>query len=106
MALDADQIQKVRQTLFTAGWREVIAPAIANRGRNALKSLALSRTERVSAYKGTDFDTDDDVLRAIIRDCEWMISVWTNELAVAEHNRTLDELDRQNSTQDPAGANR
>lgn len=67
-----------------------------------MKSLALTRSERAIHFKGTDFDTDDDVLRAIIRDVEWMTAVWTNEIQVADYNRRLDELERQNSDQNPA----
>ena len=97
MALNDEQIQKVRQTLYTAGWNDVMRPALENRGRQALKALTLSRTERTGQFKGNDMDTDDDVLRAIIRDIEWMLSVWTNEINVSEYNRKLDELERQNT---------
>ena len=92
-------------TLVTGGWTDVMKPAIENRGRSAVKALVLSRAERTQAYKGTDFDTDDDVLRAIIRDCEWMIVCWYNEIKASEHNRRLDELDRQNSPDVAAAAN-
>jgi hypothetical protein len=105
MALNDDQIQKIRVTLATLGWTDVMHPTLANRGRQAVKALCLSRSERTTAYKGTDFDTDDEVLRAMIRDCEWMIAVWSNEIAAAEHNRRLDELDRQASQQDATRAN-
>ena len=94
--LTDEEVQKVRLVMASLGWNDVIRPAIENRGRQAVKALVLSRSERANQFKGTDFDTDDDVLRALIHDCEWMISVWQNELAVAEHNRRLDELDRQN----------
>ena len=98
MALNEEQIQKIRHTLSTSGWYEVMKPALENRGRNAVKALTQSRSERAVEYKGTDFDTDDDVLRAVIRDCTWMVGCWGNEIAVAEHNRTLDELDRQSAS--------
>jgi hypothetical protein len=94
--LTEDEVQKVRLVMASLGWNDVIRPAIENRGRQAVKALVLSRSERANQFKGTDFDTDDDVLRALIRDCTWMVAVWTNELAAAEHNRRLDELDRQN----------
>lgn len=72
-------------------------PALVNRGKQAIKALTLAPSEREKEFKGTVFDTEDSVLRAMIRDCEWMIAVWGNELAVSEHNRRLDELDRQDS---------
>jgi hypothetical protein len=34
-------------------------------------------------------DTDDDVLRAFIRDCEWLLVAFENELKVWERNRQL-----------------
>ena len=105
MALNEEQIQKVRLVLSTSGWKDVMHPALVNRGRQAVKALVSSRSERATAYKGTDFDTEDDVLRAIIRDCEWMTSVWTNEIQVAEHNRQVDELARRDSQQDATTAN-
>lgn len=63
-----------------------------------MKALVLTRSERSHEFKGSDFDTEDDVLRAIIRDCEWMVVVWNNELKVAEHNRRADELERTERT--------
>ena len=97
MALNPDQVDKVRQLLSSAGWNDVILPAIKQRGQQAVKALVLSRSERSGVFKGSDSDNEDDVLRAIVRDCEWMTVVWANELLVAEHNRRLDELDRNNS---------
>ena len=104
MALNDEQIQKVRLTLATSGWNDVMRPAIENRGRQALRALTLSRSERAVELKGTDMDTDDDILRAMIRDATWMTTCWTNEISVAEHNRRLDELDRQH-TKDAGGPN-
>lgn len=97
MALSDEDVQKVRLVLASSGWNEVMKPLLELRGRRALKALTLTRSERATTYKGQDFDTDDDVLRAIIRDVEWMISVWQNELMVSDHNRRIDELGRQNS---------
>lgn len=105
MALNEEQIQKVRLVLASSGWNDVMKPAIENRGRLALRALALSRSERAVEFKGTDMDTDDDILRAMIRDATWMTSVWTNEVSVFEHNRRLDELDRQERTKDAGGPN-
>lgn len=99
MALTEEQVQKVRLVLSTAGWNDVMRPALENRGRQALKSLTLARSERAGHFKGTDFDTEDDVLRAIIRDCEWMVACWSNEIRVAEYNRNLEELERRESNQ-------
>lgn len=66
-------------------------PALQRRMGEAMKALTLSRSERTEGFKGTDFDTEDDVLRAIIRDCNWMVVCWQNEIQVAEYNQRLDE---------------
>lgn len=95
MALSDADVQKIRLVLASSGWNDVMQPAIERRGRQAVKALTLTRAERGEEFKGTDFDTDDDVLRAVIRDCNWMIVVWPNEVAVSDANRARDELDRQ-----------
>ena len=102
--IDDKQAQELRLTLFSSGWTNVMQPALRNRLMQATKALVLTRTERTGSFKGTDFDTDDDVLRAFIRDCEWLLVAFENELKVWERNRQLDELERQ-STDPSAGAN-
>lgn len=93
--LGEEDIQKVRLVLASDGWNHVMKPALHRRGTQALKALALTRPERAVQMKGSDFDTDDDVLRAMIRESEWMLSAWDNEVLVFEHNRKRDELARQ-----------
>lgn len=97
MPLNPDQIDKLRLTLAASGWNDVMKPAIINRGKTAVKALVLTKAEREREFKDTDFATDDDVLRAVIRDCEWMASVWDNEVRVADFNRKRDELDASNN---------
>jgi hypothetical protein len=92
--INEDQYQKLRLTLSTSGWNDVIKPAYEARGRMALKALVLSASERAKA--GGEFaNVEDGDLRAIIRECEWMTAVWQNELNVFEMNRRGDELARQ-----------
>ena len=102
--IDEVEAQKLRVTLTTSGWHEVMRPRLANRARQATKALVLSAAERSREFAGTDYDTDDNVLRAIIRDCEWMTVCWNNELSVFDQNRRTDELLRQDVSL--AGANR
>lgn len=91
--LDEASIQKVRLVLASDGWNHVIKPLVARRGQQAINALKMTRSERAgSNLKGSDYDTDDDVLRAMIRECEWMLVVWDNEVAVYEANRRRDEL--------------
>lgn len=92
MALTEEQVDKVRLVLASAGWNDVMKPAYAQRAHEAVKTLVLNKEERAGQFK----DLGDDQLRAIIRECEWMLSVWDNEVKVSNHNRTLDELDRVN----------
>lgn len=90
--LAEEEIQKIRLVLYSDGWNHVMKPLILKRGRSAIGSLTLTRAERAKEFKGTDFDTEDDVLRAMIRDCEWMASCWDNEVRVHDANRRNDEL--------------
>lgn len=101
MALNDDQLDLVRQTLATRGWNEVMQPFYLNRGRQALKLLALYPAERAGELK----DLEDDQLRAVVRECEWMTNVWRNELQVAEHNRRLEEAEREREAGNPPTAN-
>jgi len=97
MALDAEQIQKTRSLLMSSGWNDVLKPLLAVRAHNAVKALILSPAERDGEFK----DMADTELRARIREAEWILSVLPNEVAVYDHNRRLDELDRQT---DPDGS--
>lgn len=97
MALSDTEVQQVRLTLVSSGWTDVMKPRILMRAQNALKALVLDPTER-GAFKGTDFDTSDAVLRAMIRDAEWMAVCWDNEVQIADRNRQRDELARAENT--------
>jgi hypothetical protein len=100
--LNSEQIQKVRQTLQTSGWTEVMLPVILNRGKAALQALTLSPEERLRG--GGEFkDTDDFLLRAFIRDCEWMVACWQNEIKVFELNRQMEELQSRENGGEPPG---
>jgi len=102
--LNDEQIEKVRLVLMTAGWNEVMRPALLERGRHAMKALALTPNERDKEYKGSDYNSDDDVLRAMIRDCEWMVVVWENEINVFNLNRRREELVAQQNGAERAPA--
>jgi len=95
MALTGEQLDKLRLVLMSPGWNDVIMPALETRRRQAADALCLTRAERSKVMAGQAFDTEDDVLRAMVRECKWMIAIWPLEISVDEHNRRLDELDRQ-----------
>lgn len=96
-----DQIQHVIATINTSGWKQVMQPAYANRAKAALSALALSPSEREKG--GGEFkDSDDAHLRAVIRECEWMLGVWANVVNNYHQNRARDELaQRQNGADSP-----
>lgn len=91
MALNDEQIEKLKRTVSTEGWNEIILPSIASWGKEAIRNLLLEPSERAGEYKGMD----DGAIRQRARAIEWFLSTIRNELAVADHNRRLDELDRQ-----------
>lgn len=92
--LSEDQAQKLRMGLMSAAWREIMQPATQGRAQAAIKALCLTEGER-KTHGGEFKDCGDDELRATIRECEWHLSVWHNELKVFDFNRAQDELQRQ-----------
>jgi hypothetical protein len=103
MALNEEQISKVRLLLQSSGWNDVVKPVIATRANTAIKALILTPAERTGEYK----DMDDSTIRAQVREAEWLLAVFVNEVAVFDHNRRMDELQRQGSpdSSDPTTAN-
>jgi hypothetical protein len=97
MALNEDQVGKVRLLLASSGWNDVMAPAIAKRAQEALKLLVLHPAER----RGTDKELSDDILRVRVQEAEWMLGAWLNEVKVFEQNRRLEELERQENGANP-----
>src|SRR3972149_159735 len=97
MALNEEQIQKVKLLTSSSGGHDVGRPVIAKRAQDAIKALVLNFAERKGEYEGVD----DNTIRATIKECEWMLSVWSNEVAIHEHNRRLEELERQQDGANP-----
>ena len=97
--LTSEQVEQVRTILSSSAWNDVMKPVLMNRAHTALKALVLDSAEREGDYKGME----DTAIKARIRECEWMLSAWVNEVAVHDHNRRRDELDRQtNGSGEPA----
>lgn len=97
MPLSEEQCESVRQVLASPGWQQVMQPLYANRARIAIKTLALFQAERDGEFK----DLSDDQLRSIIRECEWMTSVWKNEIAANDYNRQLAERENGHPPANP-----
>lgn len=92
MALNDEQIGKIRMTMATAGWNDVVIPILQQKMNAALSALRLDPSER-KAEKGIYADTEDATLRAVIRECEWITFVFRNEVSVFDANQRRDELD-------------
>jgi hypothetical protein len=97
MALSSEQVEKVRLLMASSGWNDVIKPVIAKRAHDALKALILSPAERSGEYQ----DTSDDIIRARIKEDEFLLTVWTNEIVAHDQNRMLDEIERQQNGANP-----
>ena len=68
-----------------------MAPVIRNRANAAIKALVLHPSKRQGDFE----NLPDEDLRAMIREAEWMLSAWSNEVRIFDHNRARDELERQ-----------
>ena len=93
MALNETQIAQIRGMLQSSAWNDVVKPVIATRANAAIKALILTPAERTGEFK----EMDDSAIRAQIREAEWLLAVFVNEVAVFDHNRRMDELQRQES---------
>ena len=98
MALNEEQVGKIRVLLQSSAWNDVMKPVIATRANAAIKALILTPAERTGEYK----DMDDSAIRAQVREAEWLLAVFVNEVAVFDHNRRVDELQRQDDPETTA----
>ena len=90
MPLPDESIQKLRLLLFSSGWKDVMEPVLAKRAHEAIKALVIAPAER----KGEMSGVDDATLRARIQEDEWMLTVWRNEINLADmEKRQLNELE-------------
>jgi hypothetical protein len=98
MALNEEQVGKIRGLLQSSAWNDVVKPVIATRANAAIKALILTPAERTGEFK----EMDDSAIRAQIREAEWLLAVFVNEVAVFDHNRRVDELQRQDDPETTA----
>jgi hypothetical protein len=97
MALNEEQVGQIRLLLASSGWNDVMRPVIAKRAHDAIKALVLHPAERTGEYKGID----DNTIRVKVRECEWLLTAWANEVMAYDNNQRLDELDRQQNGANP-----
>lgn len=95
--LDSEQIGKLRQTMNTSGWRDVIAPKIIERGRLFQKMMLGFASKRPEPYN----EAGDEFLKGVIHDIEWMLVYWENEIAAHDMNQRRDELARTRANGEP-----
>jgi len=88
MALNSEQIDKLKLLLLTSGWNDVILPVIQNRARQALEALRLDPEERAGQWKGKS----DQSIRDRLTEIEFLASVWHNEIAVFDANKRQEEI--------------
>ncbi len=91
--LAEEDLAKLRGTLHTSGWTDVIAPRLVKRGREALRELKLLPSERSGSLTGLKDGVASAFLKGRIAEIEWMLAAWDNEMQVADYNRRRDELD-------------
>ena len=95
--LNEEQVQKVKLMISGSGWNDVLRPVIAKRAQDAIRSLVIPPEQRSGEHKGLS----DDALRAKLQEAEWMLVAWDQEVKVFEHNRRLEELERQQDGANP-----
>lgn len=96
--LNEEQIQKVRLFLVGTAWNDVIKPVLMERGHNLVKTLV-----NLPAERGAESE-DANVVRGRIKEVEWFLSAWSNEVVVFDQNRAREELMSQqnsHSTENP-----
>ena len=93
--LNDEQIQKVRGTMQTGGWKDVVVPLVVNRGRELTKLALRMPTERGAPYKDMEDRDAMNHIRGRIEEIEWLISFFENEVNAFDYNRQRDELARQ-----------
>jgi len=85
--LNQEQIEAVKVTLGTAGWKGVMQVIYANRGQQLIKALVMTPDKRSGELAGNS----DEMIRGRISEIEWTLTAWHNELVNHEVNRRQEE---------------
>lgn len=97
--LNNEEADWVRLTLQSSGWQRVMMPRIAQRGKEALRLLVLFPGERPQGA------IDDNKLRAVISEAEWLLTSFENEVKMNLEERRREELLRQENEANPHAPN-
>lgn len=101
MSLSEEQVGKLKLLLISSGWKDVVEPVLAKRAHDAIKMLVIPPAER----KGEAEGTDDATLRGRIKELEWMLSVWHNEVRLYDfERRQINELESRDGGGDSGTA--
>jgi len=99
MALTDQQIEKLRPTVMSQGWQDVVKPIIQNSGRAAMDAMLLMPERREGEFKGAS----DDYLRGQVAVYGRMLAFFERELEFFEQNRLMDEVRKKQEGQ-PVGS--
>ena len=83
MALSGEQVDRLRGTIGSLGWQEVIKPVLTNAGKQALGALTEPEKARTGDYK----DRSDDYLRGLFHAYQTVLTLFENEIEVDRINR-------------------
>lgn len=101
MALNPEQVDKIREMLRGAGWNEVVRVAIQERAKVVNRLWRLLPSERPEPYRGLDDATVVNILRGRLEELEWFAAAFDNEVRVHDVNQRMDELQRDGATANP-----
>ena len=93
--LNAEQIEKLKLALASSGWRDVIQPMLANDGHELVKESLRLPSQRRPPYKDMDDTLATAHIRGRIAQIESVLEYFENEIRAFDHNRRLEELERQ-----------
>lgn len=91
MALSGDTVDKLRGTLGSLGWTDIMKPIIAQFGKTALDALTINPDRRDGDFKGVT----DDELRGQFQAYRRILTFFDQEVKVFDQNRVLEEAEKQ-----------
>jgi hypothetical protein len=99
MALTAEQVEKLRGTLGSLGWQDVIKPVLANTGKTVITALLDPGSARDGEFK----NMSDDYLRGMFAGYQRVLTFFEAEVETERINRLRDD-DRRKQEGTPVGS--
>lgn len=91
MALTEQAIEKLRGTLNSLGWTDVMKPVISQFGKGAIDALVTSPSARTGEHAGAD----DNELRGSFKAYRRVLEFFEQEVKIHEANRILEEAQKK-----------